>query len=411
MIRAILLWGRRSTVALAWPGLVLLVVLATWSRDGWQTEWDWAVSWGASATILLGPVVAGLVAHDRAWRQAPTLTLLEHTSPRGQRAGMALPAAAAALGVSAWLVGMVPAGIRLLRHDAVAPRSDVVLPVVASVVAVLVAAAFVGFALGSSLRNRAAGPVAALAVYAVFALSPRAELMGLFQAGGSLGTLAGVAISPAWTLGHVVAHLGLAAGGALVGGALRGGTFTLRRGTVGLALVLVIATLVVFHQLKESGSRILVEEATSCAGNRPEVCGPARMPHLVDAAQASLAETYAQLSDSGLPLQDRYVFDRGLPDNRMPDDTGVLSADPGQVASGGLSRADVLETLVVPRRCLAYAANEPPEDLLNAQAVVAEWVNARLDGGVDGPAPDEVVAAYAMLSDCEPDLGPVLVVG
>ncbi|MDR6174522.1 hypothetical protein QE364_002309 [Nocardioides zeae] len=411
MTRAILLWGRRSTVALAWPGLVLLVVLATWSRDGWQTEWDWAVSWGASGTILLGPVIAGLVAHDRAWRHAPTLLLMEQTSPRGRLAALALPAAAAVLGALAWSAGIVPVGVRLVRHGAVAARADVIVPVAVSVTAVVVAAAFVGFAIGSLQRNRAAGPIAALAVYAVFALSPRVELMGLFQAGGSLSTLVGVAVSPAWTLGHVAAHLGLAVGGALLGVAVVGGPSTLRRGTVALAVVPVIAGLVLFHQLKQDGSRVLVEEAMSCTGERPQVCAPARAPDLVDAAAVSLTDAYAQLADSGLPLQGRYVYDRGLRDNRVPDDAGVLSADPGQVTGGRLSRADVLETLVVPRRCLAYAANEPPEDLLAAQAVVADWVGARLDGQVEGPAPAEVVVAYVLLSDCEPDRGPVLVVG
>ncbi len=411
MTRAILLWARRSTVALAWPGLVLLVALASWSRDGWQTEWDWAVSWGASGTILLGPVVAGLVAHDRAWRHAPTLVLMEQTAPRGPLAAVALPVAAAVLGALAWLAGMVPVGIRLVRHDAVAARADVIVPVVVSVAAVVVAAAFVGFAIGSLQRSRAAGPVAALTVYAVFALSPRLELMGLFQAGGSLSTLVGVGISPAWTLGHVAAHLGLALGGALLGVAVVGGPSALRRGTVALALVPVVAGLALFHELKQDGSRLIVEEAMSCTGDRPQVCAPARTPGLVEAATVSLTDAYSQLADSGLPLQGRYVYDRGLRDNRMPDDAGVLSADPGQIAGGRLSRADVLETLVVPRRCLAYAAENPPEDILAAQGVVAGWVGGRLDGQVEGPAPAEVVAAYEMLSDCEPDLGPVLVVG
>lgn len=399
MGRAVLLWLRRSSLAVAFPAMVVLVLVATWSRSGWEYEYAWALSWTASITILLGPVVAGLVAHDRARRHVPTLTLVEQSSPRGSRAALTLPLAATFLGVAAWVVA---AGVVLAWvwwHDAAdSPPATLVL----EVSVVLAAAAFLGVAVGTWIPTRAAGPLAAVLVYALIVIAGRVELGGLMTAGGSVSSLVGLQRDPVWLTGFVVLHLALVLAAGLVVWMKQVSGTALRGALACLAVVVLVGAAVGFRTAKQEGVYRDVVVASVCFGDAPEVCGPQDVEPVLRIAAAGLADAYQDLADADLPLRERYVLARGLQGGVFPTDAGDLSADPGNFTDGRYSSDDAVTTIAVPTLCEAFFADEPPEQLMQAQSVLQRWLSERLAGQVAGPAPVDVRSAYVNLLECEP---------
>lgn len=402
MIRAVLLWMRRSSMAVAFPAMVAVAVAAAWSRPGWQYEWDWALSWTASGTVLLGPIVAGLVAHDRARRHAPTLTQVERCGGRGLPGSLSLPVAGFVLGFAAWLVAAAAAAVRVARHD---PLGTPQLSIFLEVGCVLAAAAFIGAAIGSWITSRAAGPLAALAVYASFVLAPHLRLGGVLEAGGSLDTLVDLRRPVAWLVGFVAVHLAIVVAGVLVVAARRV-VVPWRRSTAlaGAALVVVLGSgaFVVGTAGKAYDS---VAVGQICLGTAPVVCGPAASRRVLEIAEVGLRKAYAALSDSGLPLRDRYDMGRGTSGRPFPEDARVLSADPSGFEDGALSRSELLLTVGTPTLCAEYAGERPSDDLFDAAQVVRGWLASQLSGTRRGSAPAEVARSYDLLKTCAPYRG------
>lgn len=404
MGRAVLLWLRRSSLAVAFPAMVVLVLVTAWSRTGWEYEYAWALSWTASVTILLGPVVAGLVAHDRARRHAPTFTLVEGSSPRGSLAALTLPLAATVLAFTAWTLAAAVVLAWVWWHDA-ADTPPVTLFL--EMLVVLTAAAFLGAAVGTWTPTRAAGPLAAVLVYALIVFADSVELGGLMTAGGSVSSTVGWRRDPDWLVGFVVLHLALAIAAGLVV-RIRQASGPVLRGTLTfVAFAMVIGAAVGFHTAKEDGLYRDVVVPSVCFGDAPEVCGPRDVEPVLRIAAAGLADAYRDLADADLPLRERYVLARGLPGGVFPTDAGDLSADTSTFRDGRYSRDDAVMTIAVPTLCEAFFADEPPEQLMQAQSVLHEWLSGRLDRGTTGPAPADVRSAYLNLLECEPRRTPL----
>lgn len=402
MVRAVALWMRRSSATIAFPAMVALVLVAAWSRTGWQYEWDWALSWTASATILLGPMVAGLVAHDRARRHAPTLVLVERTTSRGTLAALSAPIAGFTLAMTAWIAAALVVLARVWNHGAVGRPG---LTMLLEVALVLLASAFLGAATGSWVTNRAAGPIAAISVYALFVSGPHLTLGGLMNAGGSLDTLVDLRRNPEWLAGFVGVHLAMALAAAMVILARRTVLRSAQAAVLAGAIVVLVAGALAFKAGKADGPYQEIAVETHCLGQAPELCGPSKSAPVLEIAEEGLRRAYADLADSGLTLRERYVMARGLPGNTFPDDAGDLSVDPSLFVDGAYSRDDVVMTIATPTLCERFFLDEPPRDLMNAQSTVMQWLDQRLSGKVDGEAPADVVDGYRRLLKCRPHRG------
>lgn len=92
---------------------------------------------------------------------------------------------------------------------------------------------------------------------------------------------------------------------------------------------------------------------------------------------------------------------RGLGGEAFPPDAGDLSVDPSTFVDGAYSRDDLLMTLSTPTLCASYFDDSPPTELMDAQSAVITWVDQRLSGEVDGPAPASVQSAYRLILSCE----------
>ena len=125
---ALRLWLRRSSGFLALPAIVGLVAVVIAGRSGWYYEWDRAMSWASASTILLGPLVAGLLAFDVARRLGPTLEVLIATTRRGLNGVFALALAVWAFGAGGWLLGIgyaAPLALKLPRPQAIAISMEI----------------------------------------------------------------------------------------------------------------------------------------------------------------------------------------------------------------------------------------------------------------------------------------------
>lgn len=393
------LWVRRTSAAIALPGMIGLVLAATWSRSGWEYEWDWAFSWTARTTVLLGPVLGGLVAHDRARRHTPTLTTAERAATRGVFAAMAVPLAVFLLGMAAWLAAASVVAVWVARNN---PIGIPTLNVFAEVALVLLAASFLGAAVGSWLTNRAAGPVAALVVYALALWGPDLTLRSLMAAGSGTGTMVGIERNPAWFAGFLAVHAAIALAAALAVAARRTVSGRLRFITLMAAGIVIIAGATGFRASGSDGPYVLVATENTCVGAAPQVCGPVALGEPLEIAQHGLKAAYNTLAASGLQLRGRYDLGRGLYGKVFPSTSGVLTLDSGTFSDGAYSRDDLLMTLSTPTQCAEYYAELPPDDLLAAQSTVMRWIDQRLDGSTRDPAPAEVAAAYQLLRECAP---------
>lgn len=209
MIGAVVLWLRRGTPVRAFPVLVAMELTLLFTRGGWGHEWDWALSSASLGLTLVGPLVAGLIAHDTARLAEPTLALLARTASRGRTGLMAIGAAGGLCALGAWLVGIVVAAAIAVGDASGAPNPWVFV----ESLALTATFATAGLAAGSLTRSVLVGPLTAVALFGagLVSSSSNAGLTGLLRVGGSTGSLTSIQRTPASAIAVVAAHLCLAA--------------------------------------------------------------------------------------------------------------------------------------------------------------------------------------------------------
>ncbi len=399
------LWARRSTAAVAFPGMLITQFMVMFARTGWNHEWGWALSQAAAGTVLLAPLVAGVVAFDRARRVEPTLTLLALTAPRGRRALLGLPIAAWTWACAAWICGLVVAASRAYRGGAVGPVDPWIF---IEPPALLLAAAAIGYATGSFIKGPIAGAVAALIL-----LLGRLQvgtlnfgLEKLFAAGGSTGTLIGRERTPQSAAAIIALHLALA--GFSVALAWAGSTvakkWNLTR-IIGLALTgsLVLTAGFALSSVSRRMDPFRYDQGRQiCVTGAVTVCGHYQAKYLLEISQKSLTQSIEKFSASGIDWQTSYVIFDG---RAISENHGVLQASVEEISGGELSSANIAETLVSPRNCRESYGSRAPVELGEQQRVVLEWVSSALSANTpSGPAPVAVRAAYTRLRSCAPML-------
>lgn len=400
------LWLRRGAASAAFAAMVAIGLVILFSRNGWNHEWDWALAQAAAGTLLLAPLVAGLVAFDRSRRVEPTLSLLAVSAPRGAWAVLALPVAAWLVSVTAWLL-CVAVAIAIAWRGGASGRPDGFAFVEPPVL--LLTASFVGFAVGARTRSVLAGPGAAALILLVrtFAGGTSLPLDGLLSAGGSAGTLIAADRTPLMAVTLMVAHLTLAwLAIALAVPGLRAGD---RRRSAVVAVVAALAFVGSVTAYGATASRLDPLQWTSspaiCSRGVATVCGPREGAYLLRASQRSVSAALQRLRPSGIGWRTTYVLPRGP---ALDPDDGVLSAGPDQTRDDRLDTDAVVATLVTPRLCAALFDDRQAQPVLNDQTQVMEWLTTKLrsPGPVDA-APQSVKDAYRRLETCEPFTSPL----
>lgn len=396
------LWLRRSSVAMVAPVLVVIVVLTSGARTGWEYEWGWMLSWAASSTIIVCPIVAGLVAHDRACRQYPTLTAAERSSVRGAWSSLATPLASTIIAMLAWLVGALILAIQAWRHGA---TGQLPLNVFIEVVVVVLAAAMIGGAVGALMPNRAAGPVAAIGIYGLFIVGHRIGIGEPFAAGGAMDTLAGWRTNPAWLIEFLLIHVAFVIAAGIV--VVARTSIQPRIWITGLvsACALLVGTTVAAANAPFHNLFVVSDFEVACVGESPEVCGPSGQRRVMEIGQAALAVAYQKLEGSGLPLRETYVDTHAFKSKPIPEEVGDLEIDASEFKDGKASPETPIANIVTPTLCEAYFDELPPEDLFDAQDTVGEWLEQALSSNTTSRAPQHVIDAYDKLLNCEPIRG------
>lgn len=380
------------------PALVVIVVVILLSRRGWQYEWGWGLSQASSATVLLGPLLAGLVAFDRSRRAAPTVADLAATTARSGFGALTL--ASWTWAVAAWAFGMGVAGVVVARHGAAGWPDPWIL---VQPPAALFAAACVGLAWGATFRSIAAAPIVTVVVFLGVVLGDYAGLTGLLAAGRATGSLIGMQQIPGVAATGVAVNL-LMACLALAWAVHR--IQPARRDLQGLVViggVVVLAAAMVLARAGGGNTYRAVEQEQICVGERVVVCGPQAARPVLKVAQSGLAGAVRDLSSSGVAWRSRYVWARGGAVLSIPEDTGLLRVSTENMSGGRMSTGEIAATLAMPRLCQDFFAPNPPDALLAKQALVTTWVADQLSRRERvGRAPGAVLDAFGDLATCEP---------
>lgn len=394
------IWLRRSSVGRGFPALAALVVVLLMTGRGWGYEWNWAFSKASTSTILLSPLVAGMVAFDRSRLFTNTLQTVGETVMRPR---IALVSMAAWLWACAiWSLSIATAAFVAHRGGA-SGRPD--LWIFAQAPVALMAAACFGLAWGARVRGPLAGPAAALVVYLATVLLKGVGLPAVFWAGGATGTLIGVTQVPA------IAATDIAINAAIAVTALawhEEARTPARGGTRVMAAVLTIATIsgaaAVATGLGGGDTYQESERKPICVGERTVVCGPPDGRAVLTIAESSLDTALQELGQSGIPWRQRYQLAAGRSVFDLSHEAGHLVVATEEIRRGKLARSDVASALATPRVCEAFLGAEPSDELLlKKQALVLAWVTDALERPETiRHAPSDVVEAFHALAGCEP---------
>ena len=395
------LWLRRCSAAYASPVMVLLCLWVIHARSGWEYEWDWALNNASTPSLLLAPLLAGLVAHDRARRAGPTMAPLSAAAPRGETGLLSLAAASWVWTLAAWSVGLAYAAARVLPNG---PEGTPDPWVLVEVPVLLGLAAVAGLCIGTVLPNLAAGPVAAMGFFGIDVLAQASPVNGLFNAGGSTGTLAGLERTPAAAVTVITAHLAFAAAALM---ATRGYTSPAvarpRMAAMSAAAVALVAVGGVFAVNRYQEPYQPVTTAQVCVSGTVTVCGPSNTRPLLVRAGRDLSAAVTTLEGAQLPWQRQYVLARGEKVLEIPPDKSVLDLSPEEFTNGKLSVHQVASTLSRPRMCQAYFGGPNLDATMRNQDKVYDWVTDHLTSSpVHSAAPQDVMNAFRFIATCEP---------
>lgn len=398
------LWLKRCSAKVAFPAMVAVVLVFVLGRSGWDWEWQRATDWASGSTILLGPFTAGLVAFDF-WRRTPSgLRSVMASAARGRLAVLGPVVSTWIYAVIACAVGVLLAAIRTLAHGADGSPSwwfVVQAPVG------LFACAAVGALVGSLLVNAAAAPVAAFAAYLLPVAGAMLGVPDLLIAGGSTGPLIGLEPAPRVMATTIVVDVLIA----LSCLAVAAGRMTLpSRGAVATAAASLVATVAatsVLVSLDPAQHRFRPAEAKQvCVGESLAVCGPAGGRAIYVLAQRDLARAWSSLQGMGVPPRSGYEYPVGS--RRPASGAGLLLVTTEAIKDDRLDPWDVAATISTPSACDAFYADSPPDELLEGQSRLTEWIVARLQAPQDAEDTTLETArdTYTALVTCRPQAVP-----
>jgi hypothetical protein len=390
------IWMRRSLALRLAPFVIGVLAYGAWSRPGWQYEWLWGTRATVAILALIAPLVAAAVAFDVVRQWEPLATAIGSNTRRWRGVSLALVGAHVIVMFSCFGLILMAAAVRLASNDAIG-RLDPWVPI--EVLAALAAAGGVGLVVGMHVRNLAAPPVAAVAVFVVESLALPFGLIALFMPTPLVSSAIGLTRDPRAAVMAIALNAAVAALCVVVAvrgaGATRNWTAALTVAVAGVvALVAVPASATPLEFRTKAGAQVCVREADV------SVCGPRDARRFLSDLGIGLSQSLRQLEASGLPLARSYVL--GLPGEQPPTDRPVAFASPARLKDHR-REGTLVAILAQPRVCpQLLQPDRHTLPLLDRQEQVALWLQAALDSNAVVEAPSEIKGAYEDLRLCRP---------
>ncbi len=390
---------RRSGVRWVVPGIAAISVLLVFSRSGWQWQWLWAADWSAGVTVIITPILAGIVAHVT-YHRVRAFGLLVASTTRGV---LGVFAAAGVLWLGGVLGWALAVGVALGRAALTSGAGGAEISwALGEAAVVLLAAACFGLMVGTTVRHSLTGPLAAVLVFATSIVLTQAGLDGIFSAGGATAPLFGQRPDPVYYLGRGVLALAICAVCVLIAVARLRPVQKTRISILGAAACAIC--LLVGGAANWTSDRFLTTTTPpACVGAGVRVCGPSEARALLTVAARDLDVARRVVRDAGLDLQREYAFAGERP---TLGPVGVLSVEPSDMGGGHMSTWQLGLTLATPTACPAYWAGAAPEGLVDGQRRIAMWIEEVLAGSVSSADREAARETYEALRACRGDSVP-----
>lgn len=374
-MRPAFLWLRRGLVLKAAVALAGVEVLAVLSRGTpWLGEWAWTIDWVNGATILSGPLLAGIVAYDTRSLGKPEWTRLAG----GARRGPAVPlhVTAAAWG-GATLIHLAV----LVICIGVTARTDPTgsLPLLPIFLGPIVLAAFaaLGLAVGTMFPSLLSTPVAIVVAFGLTYLGAAGTVPEVFRVGGVTGSLVGQ-VPDLPVLAIIVGFLVCFSVGVVVGVAYRQAV-VLRKTSLALGALAIVGAAGAYVTLEAIGDNRYQLAASPpdyvCAGNAPKVCMAKGTTRSLPSLSREMARQAAIVRSLGVSLPEKYVQE--VPGFAPSTDSGIMYMYVESVNAARVDPSQVADYLSSPAPCQEFYAERPPELALTARSLVADLIRDR----------------------------------
>lgn len=371
-------------------------VFALASRDGWYWDHASAATWAVTATVLIGPVLAGLVAHDT-WRAAsPAMDVVQRQSLRGGASAL-VPAAAN------FVAGAVALGLTILAAHVVAllfgaDGSADPLAYARGVLA-LAASAGLGLLVGRLAPGFLTGPLAASLGYLVPIALRAAGASEVMVVRGVRRPAVFLDVTTEAAASQMLAAVGLVSLGVLLV-ALMVPRPVVRHAVVAGCGVLLLGGLLWSVRVGDAMEAREVG-AARCTDGAVAVCGPPEAGKVVAVVASNLSEAARDLGDHGLSVQGA-TLELVAGDTRPSQGRGILQL-PGELGRDGLSTEEVVGNLVTPVDCDLLRADVVPESLMRSASALGSWMLDRLQTDEPGTSAEAAAAqsVFDAMMGCE----------
>jgi hypothetical protein len=369
------LLGSRSAVVALSPLLVVIEGFYLFSRGTpWAGEWRWTIDWAAGAPILVGPLLAAIVAFETLqWSGDGTRQLLGSCARRVVPGWQAAATGFIVAGAIHVIALAVCAAMTLYAGASIRGGALIALT---SIVA-LAAAAFVGAAAASLLRNLLAVPLAAVVVYLLATFAGEVGLPPVFDTGGATGTLLGLDWRRSVVLRDLLVLMLLAVGlAAVVWSRERPAVGRL---PIGVGVVALVAFMIVGVLSEQNHPERLMASAGPtrfhCATDRSvEVC-------LAKETDRQLPWLTREISAKAQKLRRINVdppkrFEQVVPYTRTSKGAAPIVLELATMNAAQGSSREVAAILSRPSRCPQDSADEPPApEVFEARDLLTAWIN------------------------------------
>ena len=366
-------WMKLRSGLWLFPVFLAVDLLVLFSRGlQWQGEWAWSVDWANGGTILLGPLLAGVVAYNVQRLGNPSANTAMTATLRGPQVPLHIGFANWMLAAAAHLLTLA---VAVAATAATSPTGSLpLLPLPLGFLALLAFAAL-GALTGSVIRSLVAAPIATIACFALTYLGATGVVPKAFRIGGVTGTLIGLRYSEsvnAWIAALLIAVTAFAA---LVAVYRRSVLVRTGQWVAGGLSVALLATS--WANLQINGDYRFEAQRTAvsfrCAGSAPQVCMAVGTTRQLPALAAAMHEQAAPLTALGISLPDRYYQDVA---NVAPhEDAGVFYLSVNEVNAPRPDPVAIADYLSTPRPCPEFTSPDaPPEEALYARAILADVI-------------------------------------
>lgn len=370
-------WARRGSGLWLLPVFLAVDLLALFSRGlQWQGEWAWTVDWANGGIILLGPLLAGVVAHNVQRLGSPFANTAMTATVRG-------PLVPLHIGIATWMWAAAAHALTLVvavaATAATSPSGSphLLLPLSIGFLALLAFAAL-GALAGSLIRALVAAPIATVSCFALTYLGATGVVPEAFRIGGVTGSLVGLRYSEsvnAWMAVMLIAVIGFAA---FVAVYRRSVLVRSSQWVAGGLSVALLATAWIVLQV--NGDYRFEPQRTAvsfrCAGAAPQVCMAVGTTRQLPALAAAMHAQAAPLTALGISLPDRYYQD--VVNVAPHQDAGVFYLAVDEVNAPKPDPVVVADYLSTPAPCPQFTSPDaPPEEALYARAILADVIRQK----------------------------------